>query len=175
MAGWLARAVDLMATERGTSHLESLMQWAVGLLLITMLGRALAQETPSSNKELEREYVDNAYDQAVVKFNTDIKGFPSWEAFKTAVLPRISPETMGRCYERTGKAMTPTQITRVPFPGMQEDHWRQTSGNGWRTYREDGTFIEYRVNEAARLLLRIEGIKVWFFPVQTRQICEFPL
>jgi hypothetical protein len=151
------------------------MQWALGLLLIMMLGRALAQETPSTMEDLEREYSQKVYDQAVVKFNTNIKAFPSWEAFKTEVLSRVLPGTMGRCAERTSRSVAPTQVTRQPFQGVEENNWQPTSGNGWRKYRENGTFIEYRVNEAARLLFRIEGGKVWFFPAQTRQICEFPL
>jgi hypothetical protein len=57
-------------------HLEIVMQWAVGLLLVVMFGRALAQETPASTEELEAQYAESAYDQAIVKFNTDIKDFP---------------------------------------------------------------------------------------------------
>jgi hypothetical protein len=151
------------------------MQWAIGLLLVALLGRALAQETPASNKELEMERTENSYDQAVVRFNTNIKGFPSWEAFKTKALSKVLPGTMGRCYERTNSAINPTQITRVPFQGMEEDGWQKTAGNGWRKHREDGTFIEYRLNEPARQLLRIEGAKAWWLPVQTKKICEFPL
>lgn len=148
------------------------MQWAIGLLLIAMLGRALAQETPTSNKELEQ--AESAYDQAVVRFNTNIKDFPSWDTFKTEVLSKGLAGTMGRCYERTNSAINPTQITQVPFQGMEEDGWQKTSGKGWRKHREDGTFIEYRLNRSARLL-RIEGVKAWLLPVQAKKICEFPL
>ena len=151
------------------------MQWAIGILLIAMLGRALAQETPTTTEEWERKDAHNAYDQAVVRFNTDIKDFPSWDAFKTEVLSKVLPGTMGRCYKRTNRAMSPTQITQVSFQGMEGDHWLKTSGNGWRKYREDGTFIEYRLNKPARLLLRIEGVKAWLLPMQAKQICEFPL
>ena len=150
------------------------MQWAVGLLLVVMFGRALAQETPTP-RELEGPSVDSAYDQAIVTFNTDIKDFPSWEAFRTEVLARMAPGTMGRCYERTTSSMNPTQITSVPFQRVEEEGWQKTSGKGWRKSREDRTFIEYRVNASARRLLWIEGVKAWLLPVQTRKICEFPL
>jgi hypothetical protein len=151
------------------------MQWTVGLLLVVMCGRALAQETPASREEMEAPSIDSAYDQAIVKFNTDIKNFPSWEAFRTEVLARMAPGTMGRCYERTSSSMNPTQITSVPFQRVEEDGWQKTSGKGWRKSREDRTFIEYRVNASARRLLRIEGVKVWLLGVQTHKICEFPL
>jgi hypothetical protein len=151
------------------------MQWAIGLLLVVMCGRALGQETPVSTGEWEVPSVVNAYDQAIVKFNTDIKDFPSWEAFRTEVLARIAPGTMGRCYERTTSSVNPTQITAVPFQRVEEEGWQKTSGKGWRKSREDRTFIEYRVNASAHRLLRIEGVKVWLLGVQTRQICEFPL
>jgi hypothetical protein len=150
------------------------MQWAVGLLLVVMFGRALAQETPTS-RDMEGRSVDSAYDQAIVTFNTDIKDFPSWEAFRAEVLARIAPGTMGRCYERTTSSMNPTQTTSVPFQRVEEEGWQKTSGKGWRKSREDRTFIEYRVNASARRLLQIEGVKAWLLPVQTRKICEFPL
>ena len=88
------------------------MQWVIGLCLVVLLGRVQAQETSDPTQELEKAYTESAYEQVIVRFNTDIKDFPSWQAFKTEVLSRVLAGTLGRCYERTTSPMQPVQITR---------------------------------------------------------------
>jgi hypothetical protein len=152
------------------------MQWVIGLCLVVLLGRVQAQETSDPTRDLDTEYAESAYEQAIVKFNTDIKDFSSWQAFKTEVLAKVLPDTMGRCYERTTSPMQPVQITRVPWQSVEGEAWEKTSGNGWRqNYKASKTFIEYRFNVKAGVLLRAEGVKTWFLPPQTRKMCEFPL
>jgi hypothetical protein len=56
------------------------MWWMVGLVLMGLLGRALAQDSRGSNEEMEVENARRASDWAIVRFNTDIQDFPSWEA-----------------------------------------------------------------------------------------------
>jgi hypothetical protein len=148
------------------------MRWLVGVLLLVSLGRALAQETPASTEELEKQYALEAYQQVTVRFNTNIKEFATWEAFKAEVLSLMTPDTMGRCYALTGDTV---QVTTVRFPGMEDNGWRKTSGNGWRWNKKDRTFIEYRINTKAGVLLRAEGAKTMFFITQTKKICEYPL
>jgi hypothetical protein len=150
------------------------MQWVIGLFLVALLSRAQAQETSDPTQELETEYAERTYEQVIVKFNTDIQDFASWQAFKTEVLARMSPGTMGRCYERTASPMQPVQITRVPMQRVEDGGWEETSGHGWRR-KVDNTFTEYRFNAKAGVLLRAEGVKTWFFPPQTKKMCEFPL
>jgi hypothetical protein len=148
----------------------------VGLCLVVLLSRVQAQERPDPTQELEREYAERSYEQLIVKFNTDIQDFASWQAFKTDVLARVSSGTMGRCYERTTSPMQPVQTTRVALQHVEEEGWEKTSGHGWRRHdKADKTFVEYRFNVRAGVLLRAEGIKTWFFPPQTRKMCEFPL
>ena len=151
------------------------MHWAVGLLLVALLGRALAQESPSAPVDLTGEDAARAYDEVIVRFNTNTQEFSSWEAFKTAVFSKVLPGTLGRCYESTGSAMQPVHVTMVSFPRETDGDWQKTSGNGWRREKADRTFIEYRVNKKAGVLLWIEGAKPKFFFAQTRKICEFPL
>jgi hypothetical protein len=152
------------------------MQWVIGLCLVVLLGRAQAQETPDPTQELEKAYAESAYEQVIVRFNTDIKDFPSWQAFKTEVLSKVLPGTTGKCYERTTSPMQPVQITRGSMQGVEEEGWEETSGNGWRrNSKAEKTFIEYRFNVKAGVLLRAEGVKTWLLPPQTRKMCEFPL
>jgi hypothetical protein len=150
------------------------MRWLVGVLLLVSFGRALAQETPTSTEELQKQYTLDAYERVTVMFNTNIKDFASWAAFKAEVLSQVSPDTRGRCYALTGDAV---QITTVRFPGMEDNGWRKTSGKGWRWNKKDRTFIEYRLNTKAGVLLRAEGVKSSFlFTItRTKKICEFPL
>jgi hypothetical protein len=155
---------------------EVLMQWVIGLFLVVLLGHVQAQERSDPTQELEKEYAERTYEQVIVKFNTDIQDFASWQAFKTEVLARVSPGTLGRCYERTTSPMQPVQITRVSLQRVEEEGWEETSGHGWRRHdKADKTFIEYRFNVKAGILLRAESVKTWFFPPQTRKMCEFPL
>jgi hypothetical protein len=152
------------------------MHWVIGLCLVVLLGHVQAQETSDPTRELDTEYAESAYEQAIVKFNADIKDFPSWQAFKTEVLAKVLPNTMGRCYERTTSPMQPVQITRVPWQSVEGEGWEETAGNGWRQNSKAGkAFIEYRFNVKAGVLLRAEGVKTWFLPPQTRKMCEFPL
>jgi hypothetical protein len=53
--------------------------------------------------------------------------------------------------------------------------WEKTSDNGWRKRNKDRTFIEYRYNQEASMLLWIEGVNPRFFFASTRRLCEFPL
>jgi len=148
----------------------------VGVLLILFLTPVWAgEETPAPNRELREQYAHQAFDQVTVRFNTNITAYSSWEAFKAAVLPRLSQDTLGRCYTLPGSGMQPVEVTQVHFQGVRDGPWQPTSGKGWRQYQKDHTFIEYRVNEKAKVLLQAEGIKPWFFFAQIRKICEFPL
>ena len=42
-------------------------------------------------------------------------------------------------------------------------------------FKANKTFIEYRFNVKAGVLLRVEGVKTWFLPSQTKKMCEFSL
>ena len=86
------------------------MQWVIGLCIVVLLGRVQAQETSDPTQELEKAYAESAYEQVIVRFNTDIKDFPSWQVFKTEVLSRVLAGTLGRCYERTTSPMQPVQM-----------------------------------------------------------------
>jgi hypothetical protein len=147
----------------------------VGLVLVVCLGRALAQEDANIREEPGAQEAARAYDEAIVRFNTNIKNFSSWAAFKAEVFARVLPGTIGKCYESTGNAMQPVQVTTIPLPREEDAGWQKTSDKGWRQYKEDRTFVEYRVNDKAGVLLRVEGVKPRFFFSYTRRICEFPL
>ena len=149
------------------------MRWMVGLLLLTLLGHAMAQE--EEPPLVEWQHGDDAYDRAIVRFNKNIKKFSSWDAFKAKILSTIAPDTPGNCYELTGDAVQPVEITRVHLQKLEGKGWRKTSGKGWRQKKKDRTFREYRVNEKAGVLLRIDGVKPRFFFAKTKRICEFPL
>jgi hypothetical protein len=152
------------------------MQWVIGLCLVVLLGRVQAQETSDPTQELEKAYAESAYEQVIVRFNTDIKDFPSWQVFKTEVLSRVLAGSLGRCYERTTSPMQPVHITRVSLQSVEDGGWEETSGNGWRqNSKANKTFIEYRFNVKAGVLLRAEGVKTWFLPPQTKKMCEFSL
>ena len=51
---------------------------------------------------MEAENAQRASDQAIVRFNTDIKSFPSWELFEAAVLAQVTPGMLGTCYTYQG-------------------------------------------------------------------------
>jgi len=149
------------------------MWWMVGLILMELLGRALAQDSRGSTEEMEVENAKRAADWAIVRFNTDIQDFPSWEAFKTAVLSQVSPGTLGTCYGYSGGTI---QVIREPLPKEDKEAvWQKTTGNGWQQMQKDRTVIEYRVNTKAGLLLWIEGVNPRFFFAYPRQMCEVPL
>jgi hypothetical protein len=149
------------------------MRWVVGLLLLASISRALADETPVVNDELKEQALET-YNQVITRFNTHIKKFSSWDAFKAEVFPMVPPDTFGNCYELTGDAMNPVELTMVKFQRVEGEGWQKTSGKGWRQNKKDRTFIEYRVNKKAHVLIRIEGVKPRFFFAHTRKICEFP-
>lgn len=153
------------------------MRWMLGVLLclVLSLGNAYAQETPAPNQALEEESAARAYDQTIARFNTGIKDFPSWEAFAAMVFPRMAPGTLGKCYEYTGGATQSVIVTVVPLPTVKDESWKKTTGGGWQQVQDDRTFSEYRVNEKARVLLRMEGVKPRFFFAPSPKICEFPL
>ena len=149
------------------------MWWMVGLILMELLGRALAQDSRGSTEELEVENAKRAADWAIVRFNTDVQDFPSWETFQTAVLSQVAPGTVGTCYASSGGTV---HITREPLPREDtEAVWQKTAGNGWQQVQHDRTVIEYRVNTKAGLLLWSAGVKPRFFFAYTRQMCEVPL
>ena len=153
------------------------MRWMAGLVLVGLLNQALAQsESPTANQEQAEQNATQAYDQAIVRFNTAIKDFASWEAFKAEIFAKVVSGTLGRCYALTGSAMQPVQITTVRFDSVADGGWQETSERGWRRYSQaDRTIVEYRVNEQAGILLRMESIKPKFFFAHTQKICEFPL
>lgn len=143
---------------------------AVGCLFLLSCGLALAQEG-----EIEQPKTPRAYDQALLRFNTNIQSYPSWEAFKTEVLTKVPLGTPGTCYELTGDAFNPVETMQVEFKGLAGEGWQKTAGKGWRLTRKDRTFTEYRINLKAGILSRIEGVKPWFFFAITKRICEFQL
>jgi hypothetical protein len=148
------------------------MWWMVGLVLMGLLGRAVAQDSQGGNEQLEVDNARRAADWAIVRFNTDIQNFPSWEAFATAVLAQVAPGTLGTCYAYSGGTV---HVTREPLPRADtEAVWQKTTGKGWQQVQKDRTFIEYRVNTKAGILLWIEGVKPRFFFAYTLQMCEVP-
>lgn len=148
------------------------MSLAVAFLLLISFGLPQADEDPDIIKEPD---ANTAYDQALLRFNTGIQSFPSWDAFKAAVTSAVPPGAPGRCYEWTGSMLSQTQITKVTFETPTGDGWRKTSGKGWRQMRKDRSFTEYRVNQKVGSLLRIEGVKPRFFFASTKRICEFEM
>ena len=147
--------------------------WMVGLVLIGLLSRALAQESPAGSEQMEAEEARRSSDWAIVRFNTNIKDFPSWEAFKTAVLAQVVPGTLGTCYAYSGGTV---QITMEPLPGEEKDTgWQKTTGKGWQQFTKGRRFIEYRLNEKAGVLFWIEGVNPRFFFAYTRKMCELSL
>jgi hypothetical protein len=149
------------------------MWWIVCLVLLGGLGRALAQDTPAGSEMMEADEARRASDQAIVRFNTNIQAFPTWEKFAAAVLGQVVPGTRGTCYTYEGGTV---QVTMEPVPLADgATGWRKTSGDGWLLVRPDRTFIEYRLNAGAGILLWREGAKpAWFF-ASTRKMCEVPL
>lgn len=147
--------------------------WMVGLVLIGLLSRAVAQDTPAGSEQMEAENARRAYDWAIVKFNTAIQDFPSWEAFKTTVLAQVAPGTLATCYTSSGGTV---HVTREPLPREdKETGWQKTGGKGWQQWTKGRMFIEYRVNAKAGVLLWIEGVNPRFFFAYTRKMCEVPL
>ncbi len=143
-----------------------------GCLLLMPLGLVLADEDEDAAQQPETA---EAYDQALLRFNTNIKSYPSWEAFQTEVLAKVPPGTVGVCYELTGASFNPMETAKVKFEGLAGNGWKKTSGKGWRLARKDRTFVEYRVNPKVGLLTRIEGFKPRFFFASTKRICEFQM
>ena len=149
------------------------MWWMVGLVLLGWLGWALAQDGGGRNEEMEVENARRASDWAIVRFNTAIQDFPSWQAFVTAVLAQVAPGTVGTCYVHRGGTV---YVTQEPVPRADTAVlWQKTPGHGWQQMRHDRTFIEYRFNTKAGLLLWIEGVNPRFFFAYTRRMCEVPL
>jgi hypothetical protein len=153
------------------------MQWPmwcmmIGLTLLASFGDVVAQESEGYGAE---PVADSAYDRAILRFNSNIKAFGSWESFKAEVVSKVAPGTSGECYEWTGNMFEPVAITQVKFQGIEDQGWKEASGHGWRQSKKDRTFIEYRINEKKQVLLRAEGVKPRFFFARTKKICEFPL
>jgi hypothetical protein len=149
------------------------MWWMVGLVLMGLLGRAVAQDSPGGSEQMEAEDARRASDWAIVQFNTDIKDFPSWEAFKTAVLSQVEPGTLGTCYTYSGGTV---QVTMEPLPREDKDTgWQKTTGKGWQHVTKGRMFFEYRFNEKTGVLFWIEGVNPRFFFAFTKKMCEVPL
>ena len=146
------------------------MPWVVGLLLLLLPGYALADENPE--EEIQEQAQANTYDEAIIRFNTNIKSFASWEKFKAEVLSKAST---GTCYALTNDSANPVEITTVEMQLSSSTGWKKTSGNGWRLNKKDRTFAEYRLNTKSGVLMRAEGVKPRFFFASTRRICEFPM
>ena len=144
----------------------------VGCFVLLICRFALAQE---SGESLVQPRTPRAYDQALLRFNTNIQSYPSWEAFKAEVLTKVPPGRPGTCYELTAGSYHEMETMAVVFEGFEGDGWQKTSGKGWRLSRQDRTFTEYRINRKAGLLARIEGFKPRFFFAITKRICEFQL
>jgi hypothetical protein len=149
------------------------MWWIVGLLLLGLFSRALAQDNPGGSEQMEAENARRASDQAIVKFNTDIDDFPSWELFEAVVLAQVTPGMMGTCYVYQGGTV---RVTMEPLPRVGKGAgWQQTAGTGWQQTQTNRTFIEYRYNEKVGVLLWVEGVNPRFFFAYTRKMCELPL
>jgi hypothetical protein len=149
------------------------MWWLVGLLLMGVFSRALAQEGSAGSEQMEAEEARRSSDRAIVRFNTDIKDFPSWELFETVILSQVAPGVMGTCYAYQGGTV---HVTMEPLPRTEkETGWHKTAGKGWQQTQTDRTSIEYRFNEKAGVLLWIEGVNPRFFFASTRKMCELPM
>lgn len=150
------------------------MRWVMILFLLGVVELAWAQETPVENDEQVQEEV-KAYEQVIRRFNTNTKSFTSWNAFATTVLSQLPPGARGKCYANTSSTMQRVTVTRVKFKPAESNGWKETSGNGWRRTGPDRTFVEYRFNQKAGVVLRLEGVKPRFFFAYTKRICEFPI
>ena len=149
------------------------MWWIVGLFLMGMFSRALAQDSLGGSEQMEVENARRASDQAIINFNTAIKDFPSWELFEAVILAQAVPGMMGTCYTYQGGTV---RVTIEPLPRVEKaTGWQQTTGTGWQQTQTDRTFIEYRYNEKAGVLLWVEGANPRFFFAYTRKMCELPL
>jgi hypothetical protein len=149
------------------------MWWMVSLLFMGVLGPALAQESPTGSEQMEAENAQRASDQAIVRFNTDIKAFPLWELFEAVVLAQVTPGMLGTCYTYQGGTV---RVTMEPLPRVeQKTGWQKTAGKGWQQTQIDRTFIEYRYNEKAGVLLWVAGVNPRFFFAYTSKMCELPL
>jgi hypothetical protein len=152
------------------------MRWLVGIVFLASLGHALADDQGiGSLEEWETNQAVKAYDRVTIRFNTHIKAFSSWDAFKAEVLSRVPAGTSGSCYASTGDWSAPIEVMKGKRLEVEDTGWQQTSGQGWRRYKTKRAFIEYRVNTKADVLLRAEGVKSGFFFTHIQRICEFPL
>jgi hypothetical protein len=110
-----------------------------------VFGRTLAQDIPGGSEQMEAENARRTSDQAIVKFNTDIANFPSWELFEAAVLAQVTPGLLGTCYTYQGGTV---HVIMDPLPRAEKATvWQKTAGKGWQQTHTDRTFIEYQYNE----------------------------
>jgi hypothetical protein len=158
-----------------TRYMRRPVGWLLSLIFAATSGHIYADETPVFDDLQQREAADQAYEQAIVRFNTSIKEFNSWEAFKASVFSRIEHNAPGRCYELTASSIEPITIVNIAFHQTLDGTWKHTSDNGWRQLYQDRTFIEYRYNREVGTLLWIEGVNPRFFFASTRRLCEVPL
>ncbi len=148
------------------------MRGVIVLLILVSLSPAMADETTVDDPEPAG---NKAYEQVLIKFNTNIKKYSSWKEFHAATFPLMSKEPVGTCFTLTGDAMKPVENTKAQFQMVDDKGWKKTSGNGWRKLNKDRTFVELRVNQKSKVLVRVEGVKPRFFFAHTKRICEFPL
>lgn len=146
------------------------MVWLVVLLLCLSYSPASAQE---SDAERLRKG-PTPYDRIIIRFNTNIQRFASWEAFKATAFPLVPPGNSGACYVSSDPGNTPAPVSLDVFPQGNEAPWHETTEYGWRQHKHR-TFVEYRVNKEAWVLLIAEGVKPRFFFAFTSRLCEFPL
>lgn len=151
------------------------MRWLAILIVVCVSAHAWAQEDDAPVQVEEPSEEVETYEQVIRRFNTHTQAFDSWNDFKTMVLSRLSSGVVGTCYAQARGAMQGVIVTRVKFQPVEGDGWQQTQGNGWRQTGAKRTFVEYRFNQKAGVLLRVEGVKPRFFFARTERICEFPL
>ena len=153
----------------------SVMRWVILLLVLSSIELAWADEDNVPMLDEKAQAAVAAYEQAIRRFNTHTKPFTSWAAFKAEVFSRLPSGLAGTCYEQMRGSMRGIKRTMVKFQPVVDEGWQKTRGSGWRKNGPDRTFVEYRFNQKAKVLLRAEGVNPRFFFAWTRRICEFPL
>ena len=148
------------------------MWWIVGLLLMGVFGRALAQDNPAGSEQMEAENARRASDQAIVKFNTDIDDFPSWELFEAVVLAQVTPGLLGTCYTYQGYGVRHHGPIAEGRKGDQvaEDGWQRMAADAHRSH-------VYRVSVQRKSggLIMGRRCQPTFFFAYNRKMCELPL
>jgi len=136
----------------------------VGLLLMEMFGRTLAQDTPAGSEQLETEEARRSSDQAIVRFNTHIEDFLSWELFEAVVLARVTPDMMGSMlYVSGGYGACHYGIIAQDGEGhlVAEDGWQRMAADADRSHlyrvsvqrKRGGLIMDRRCQPAVFLLV----------------------